>query len=846
MPEANWKVFSELPGAADENFEKLCRSLIRRHYGRFGRFKQLANQPGVEFHLELTESCDLGSPPQWIGWQCKWYELENGQNLGSPRRKTIIDGIEKTRHHLPRLTHWKLWTRHTLTKQDQDWFYALEQERFPELKLELLTSEDIDDLLVGPGTLLRETYFGELVLTPELLADQHKLAVAPFKHRYQPDIHVTVEAEAEIFSYLCDQRAWAHIEKLSTNLASNSVSIASQTERLKHELKTEVELLLARAITLSELLSNFYAALHKGDFDAVHQMLVSNPLQAVRYDRLLSKLRGARSDSAPLAANLVADIHLASLVLLGLHESISVRTLAVLGAAGGGKSELSVKVTQADRVFPGGILLLGKNLHSGRGLDDLVSAFKISGRPADSFDRLVEAVDAAGQRAAKRIPIVIDGLNEAEDPRDWKDELSRADELLKDFPYVLLIVTLRNEFVDMCLPEKLPQVEHNGFQEDPEIAIRKYFDYYKIDATDAALPIEFLQHPLTLRIFCEVANPSRQHVVGVEALPDSLVSLFEAHFNKVATRVAELSSTKPRINEDDVQEVLLTIAGLLWENNARSVEFKIARTAVRDIGWDISVISALESEGILIRTVPEEGQQGIAFAYDLLAGHMIARHLLENPKLVKSLVGEEHNTLLLFHKPGSHTYAYDIFRALVGLYPKRVGKRQLWQDVSDNKLAMDALLLTVQSDPKYIGQDTVKRFARAMQESKSFAQAAFGRLRDIRSALAHPFDMDFLHEVLSAMPNTQRDLFWSEWIRQKSEQVKDDLNSLSTRWKSGDLNERETRRARWVLWTLTSTSRSLRDIATKALYEFAVRCYQRCKTDPPQRLKIDPGVNLLL
>nr|WP_227526749.1 hypothetical protein [Klebsiella pneumoniae] len=24
------------------------------------------------------------------------------------------------------------------------------------------------------------------------------------------------------------------------------------------------------------------------------------------------------------------------------------------------------------------------------------------------------------------------------------------------------------------------------------------------------------------------------------------------------------------------------------------------------------------------------------------------------------------------------------------------------------------------------------------------------------------------------------------------------------------------------------------------------RCYQRCKTDPPQRLKIDPGVNLLL
>jgi len=59
VPEVNWGLFNELPGAADENFEKLCRALVRRHYGSSGRFKQLANQPGVEFHLELTESCDL-------------------------------------------------------------------------------------------------------------------------------------------------------------------------------------------------------------------------------------------------------------------------------------------------------------------------------------------------------------------------------------------------------------------------------------------------------------------------------------------------------------------------------------------------------------------------------------------------------------------------------------------------------------------------------------------------------------------------------------------------------------------------------------------------------------------
>lgn len=825
MPSANWDVFSELPGAADENFEKLCRALVRRHYGRFGRFKQLANQPGVEFHLQLAEPCDLGGPPRWIGWQCKWYELANGQDLGAARKKKIIEGMEKTREHVPGVTDWKLWTCHTLTKGDQEWFFALEKERFPELKLELLTATDIEDLLAGPGALLRETYFGELVLTPALLAEQHRIAVAPFKRRYQPEVHVVVGAEEMVLRRLGTRSAWESLTTLSSALKRNSADIASLIGQLNPEITTAVESLLARATGLADLLDSLHAALGKGDFDAVQQMLASNPSQPVRYDRLLSKLRGARSNGAPLAANLVADIHAVSSALRSLERSIGVRAIAVLAAAGEGKSELAVKVTQADGVFPGGVLLLGKNLHAGQGLDDLVSAFKISGRPAESFDRLLEAVDAAGQRAGKRIPIVIDGLNEAEDPRDWRDELARADELLNDFPYVLLVVTLRNEFAPMCLPEDFPQVKHNGFKRDPQTAIDKYFEYYKIDAIDADLPIEFLQHPLTLRIFCEVANPRRHHVVGVEALPSSLVSLFEEHFDKVAARVAELSPTAHRIYQDEAQDAMQKIAGLLWENNARSVEFQAARAAVGDAGrWDTSVIRALESEGVLVRTTSQEGGgQGIAFSYDLMAGHMIARYLLARPSLAQWLRSKEGLAQFRFREAGSHTFAFDVFRALVGLYPQHMGRRQLWQDLSDENLVMNALLLTAHSDPRQIGRETVERFARAMQESKQFAQLAFKRLWSTRAARAHPFDMDFLHGVLSAMPNTQRDLCWSEWVRGKSDEVGDDIKLLSTRWKSAGLDEREIRRARWVMWTLTSTSRSLRDVATKTLYEFATK-----------------------
>lgn len=824
MPEVNWDVFGELPGAADENFEKLCRSLVRRHYGQFGRFKQLANQPGVEFHLELTENCDLGAPPRWVGWQCKWYDLSNGQDLGAARRKTIVEGMEKTRKHVPGVTDWKLWTRHTLTKGDQEWFFELEQSRFPELKLELLTAADIEDLLVGQGALLRETYFGELVLTPEALAEQYKLTAAPFKRQYQQDVHVVVGAEKKVSKRLGGQNAWGLLETLSNALKRNSTDVASLTRPLRTEIMAEVDSLLTRATGLADLLGNLHAALGKGDFEAVRELLATNPQQPVRYDRLLSKLRGAQSEGAPLTANLVADIHAVSSVLRSLERSIGVRAIAVLAAAGEGKSELAVKVTQPDGDFPGGVLLLGKNLHAGQGLDDLVSAFKISGKPAESFDRLVEAVNAAGHRAGKRIPLVVDGLNEAEDPRNWKDELSRAEELLKDFPYVLLVLTLRNEFAQMCLPEEFAQVEHNGFQEDPQNAVDKYFEYYKIDGTDADLPIEFLQHPLTLRIFCEVANPRRQHVVGVEALPSSLASLFEEHLKKVADRVAELSPAAHRVYPNEVDDALLTIAGVLWDGNARSVDFQSARTAVGDDGrWNVSVIRALESEGVLVRTTSEEGGQGIAFSYDLMAGHLMARHLLAKPSLAQWLRSDEGRAQFQFREPGSHTFASDVFRALVGLYPRRPGRRQLWQDLSDESLVLNALLLTAQSDPRHIGRETVERFASAMQESKQFARLAFKRLRTTRAARAHPFDMDFLHGVLMDMPNTERDLFWSEWVRETAEEIEDDFKFLSTRWNSGVLDEREIRRARWVMWTLTSTSRGLRDVATKTLYEFAIK-----------------------
>ena len=55
------------------------------------------------------------------------------------------------------------------------------------------------------------------------------------------------------------------------------------------------------------------------------------------------------------------------------------------------------------------------------------------------MEALIAAVDAAGQRSRRQLPTVIDGLNEAEDPRDWKGPLASLDEILRRYSTKLTI-----------------------------------------------------------------------------------------------------------------------------------------------------------------------------------------------------------------------------------------------------------------------------------------------------------------------------------------------------------------------------------------------------------------------
>jgi hypothetical protein len=822
-PALNWEIFAGLPGSAEKNFELLCRGIVRQSFGGFGVFRALANQPGVEFHLKLDQRCEaLGEPGRWWGWQCRWYALTANGALGAARRTKIKESLRKTNGHLPHLTDWALWTRHTLTKEDQEWFYGLSSG----MKLHLWTSEEVDTYLVGQAAVLRSAFFGELVLTPDILRERHEQAVAPIRARWQPAVHHVGEAERELRRMLGEAESWDVLRALSEELRVSAATVGA-SGRVPSPLAPLVAGVLAKARQSADTLDRVAEGIASGDLDLLRDELTACP-RALPVDVATAprRLRAGNYRAGLYATNAVAACRDAVRVFGDVEAGLSSRLVAVLAPAGCGKTHLAAQLTAGTTARPHGVLLHGRDLHANHTLDDLARRVSVAAQPVPSMEALLAAVDAAGQRAQRRLPVFIDGLNESEDPRIWKPLLASLEVTLAKYPYVLLVCALRPEFVDDALPDGTRRVEIKDYGDETFDAVLEHFRYWKIEATDTTLP-GLLRHPLTLRLFCEVTNPTRQHPVGAHAMPGSLTALFERYLEQVGVRVVELAPRAHRFYAQDVNAAIGTIANKLWESQARSIALAELRNLLGDAQrpWDQSLVRALEHEGVLLR-MPSNGTDEFVPVYDLLGGHIIANVLLAKyGQLAFATWVKEPDAAALLAGDYNvrHPLADDIVLSLVGQVPRRFHAKQLWQAV-DEPLRGRALRLATRLEPAFLDAATVD----ALLDLVRAGDAGILRyLWQVRGAPGHPLNAEALDRALRTMTVADRDRGWTEWLRRDDDDfaargrgVLHDLERLDDRWRAKQVLTGDRLRACWVMWTLTSTVRRLRDQATRSLYWF--------------------------
>jgi hypothetical protein len=825
MAALNWNEFQRLPGAVDRNFENLCRAVVRTYYEKYGNFAALAAQPGVEFHLKLQTSCPLGEAGRWYGWQCRWYQSASGTPIGTTRKEKILKAIRKTKRVLPKLTDWVLWTRWPLTAADQKWFYGLKTG----MRMHLWSAEEVESFLGGEALYLRNTYFGEWILTPESLARWHEASVAPIRRRWQPEVHQVVDAERRLREALGESKSWHSLTQTAEELAKDGRRVL---EDLRHSAPS-VKGPLREAVIVSQgwanKLTETLTALEKGDLNLLRQLLGNLDLdQGVA--ALPRQLRARRQRVALSATNLVADIRIARELLRDVNQVIGKSLIAVVAEAGCGKTQLSAQLTSPSSDRPAGVLLHGKSLNAGDSLNSLAARLSMpSGNPVPSIDALLAAVDAAGQRVGRRLPIVIDVLNEAEDPREWKAHLSSLQQALRGYPYVLLICTVRETFAESALPDEVERVTIENFGRDATDALFRYFDHYKIKFVDVDLPVELLKHPLTLRLFCEVTNPNPQHAVEIEVAPQSLSELFDRYLDHAIAQIVELAPRTRQYQKLDVERALDAIGIALWSEKTRTLDVDTLRRTLGEESrpWTESIISALEHGGVILRepAKPPEGPRLMA-TYDLLAGHLAATAILARQSASGFEVwAKDPTTIDAFRGPAMHPLRHDIFTALAGLAPRRL-RRQLWP-MLEGPLRDRAIRAAADLEGKYLNQETITELTKLVLEgsAETIERDILARLWNTRGLRDHPLNASFLDRVLRSMSMANRDLRWTEWVHREHVNILGDLGWLEKRWRQtrAEVSEPDTLRALWVQWMLTSTIREVRDQATKTLYWFGRR-----------------------
>jgi len=844
----NWQRFSQLSGDDTFNFEKLCRGIVRRQFGYLGALKELKNQPGVEYHIELSEdNAKLGRAGQVVGWQCKWFQYKANGEFTASAKAQVEHSLKKTKEHLPNLDVWVLWTHKTLAKADQTWFYNLERDF--SFKLHLWNEEDLDTLLSGSAIDLRHSYFGELALTSEMLEKQHTISVAPINKRWLHDVHQKTGIEETTRKILGEPSAWDGFDEIANELVWASKKIDKGIEKDSYEIwRKELVAFSDRCKNLVCSFELFKKTISGEQISYVESLLKEIELES---NGPISKiLRIFRRKNLPLS--LVITNALASLkdIKKKLRQAVDLfshQLIAVVADAGGGKTQFSAELSSATDVRPAGLLLLGRDLKSKFTLDDLAQRISFYSSPVESFEQLIIALDAAGTRSGCRLPIVIDGLNEAEDPREWKPLLTSAEVLLKDYPNVILICTLRTgerkrnypvrlakknnsreDFAHSGLPDECFIIESTGFSEKVTlIAIRAYFRHYKIKANLLNAPRTFFRHPLNLKIFCEVTNREAKDFVTITHFPSSIYSLFDAQVDHVAETVTNMTNLSIRYSVTDIEDAIYFFGETIWEEGCRSIsetEFR-NRFKINSDDWYSDIINLLSQEGLLFRDQVGRREFKLTPAYDRLGGYFVAYYLLQKND------NNDHNDWLnddyfinqLFGEGvEQHELSQDILHALVALFPK-YKTDNLWQCVY-KEIQETVVELSYLIDAGDINDTTKEVFKNQILE-KGLDRGVIEKLGDMKTLLNHPFNAVFFDEILSELSMPDRDLSWTEYIRLQSENITEALDFHINRWRSSSINNEEIDRLRAlsITWLLTSSSIELRDKATEALFYFGQR-----------------------
>jgi len=511
-------------------------------------------------------------------------------------------------------------------------------------------------------------------------------------------------------------------------------------------------------------------------------------------------------------------------------------TMILIGNAGTGKTHFLCDVVErAHRDGNLAVMMLSEQFGES---DPLGQIIQYSGLACTS-DEFLGALDSLALASGRgRSLLIIDALNEGPSDQFWQLRLTKLMRLVKKYPRVGLIVSLRTDHQATLLDDAIRDlgviVEHDGFGYALFEAQRIYFAAYNIQPAGPLLSRDY-ENPLYLKTLCQTLEAEGLHAIPIGHR--SIIELFSRYIAVIGKEIAIRLGEDP--NRNSAGRAIAALADAFGSSGSRLMPHHAAETIVNGqqqfapTSFEKTLFRQLFSADVLAVTSNNVGERFVRFMFEKIADHAIAKRLIDNAIAAKgegAALEDESLRAALVPELGAG-YRTNTLAALVLQIPERLGIEIA--DSPGGKLARDFALNAMPSrSPRSVTARTAEIVSEALRERVAAAQewndGSVDRLLDDIVALAtipgHPLDASFLHAYLINMKLPERDAFWT--VRINHAHPDHTLNRVLAWCRTARLGPLDivakVGLATIVCWMTASSNRSCRDHATKVLAQIMI------------------------
>jgi hypothetical protein len=835
---------------------------------------------GVEFYLTLP------SVEQW-GWQTKYYE-GRARLKDSNRKQAIIDSLKKTLKVHPNITKWFLCLPLDPTPDETSWIENELPKAIPAgrtVKIILWTHTSIHNYVNRPEfNGIWQAFFNSLELNEHWFVNAFNNAFTLVKNKFDELLYVP-NAEFEYYYLnpaLCNDLFRKRLDfylPLFKELFDESLEkfndldyTTDQFRPFFEAYKKKMTVFNGSFLTLQPILEVRYTLVYPNSMTKLSPTDLEKEVEA-----LLATLNEAKEEfRVAIRDNIVESDEKQKTLNMQQHQKIwdyegkcsklieelryFIRDTCIpikshishyMGDGGTGKTNLCVALAKSyiDKKLPVVFLPAIKFSGSNPFQEQILSILDI--RSGYSFSDFADTLNALGRIYNTRIPIVIDGLNEAINSNGalnliLQRDMPMLEQEVSSRSNLVLLTTCRPSYQDFFWPETKRHEDKRfhslyGFTnyDDIKSLVQKYFHVYKIQADYSFNSLQQFSKPIYVKLYCETVNPDKKRLKQVTLGYHSIYTIFgeytrlaDAHIYKRLTGFGRPSVKKHRRLATEVTSFL---AGELWHNPRRALSLDeiIAIADPEGISdFNQSVTKALLDEELLFMRDYGQENENVYLTYDLMSGYFIAKYLMDNTPDIKAfLTGPDIEKLTAHKHLALHPVYEDVLTALCTLLP--ILKGVFVHDVIEApgpenetglRLFSHSVNATLIMPPEYLPEEQVNFVSELIEVEGNFVRV-LQKCEPVLFVVDHPFNFDLFDRYLDQQSMNQRDVTWTEYIRNQNNNFRKELIEEFRRLHELDTHSPEQQQkiklaSRYLFWNFTSTDKTVKQEVADTLFEY--------------------------